>query len=279
MPVMNARLSKFTDDDLISLADTDIDKELKARGYVYGWYKPETFAGVIYILVNPAFPNLVKIGYADDIEKRLYTLNHNSGLPDPFHVYATYKVKKRLEDLKLHELIDSLDPDLRHARNREFYEMSVDAAYTILSAIAEINGSNDLLVKNPLSDDFFGEEEVIVLPEPPTKWSDAVVPNGVYHMRYKVNKTGVQCKATLRVLDGRYIVEKGCTANLENVTSLPPYVKNAREQYLDKNGLSIQDVEFTSPSSAASFVTGKAMNGWITWRTVDGRYIDSLREQ
>ena len=27
--------------------------------------------GVIYILTNPSFPEYVKIGYADDIEKRL----------------------------------------------------------------------------------------------------------------------------------------------------------------------------------------------------------------
>jgi len=28
-------------------------------------------AGVIYILTNPSFPEYVKIGYADDIDKRL----------------------------------------------------------------------------------------------------------------------------------------------------------------------------------------------------------------
>ena len=30
--------------------------------------------GVIYILTNPSFPEYVKIGYADDIEKRLWLL-------------------------------------------------------------------------------------------------------------------------------------------------------------------------------------------------------------
>ena len=41
--------------------------------------------GVIYILTNPSFPDYVKIGYADDIDKRL----------------------------KLHTIIDKLNPDLR----------------------------------------------------------------------------------------------------------------------------------------------------------------------
>ena len=30
--------------------------------------------GVIYILTNPSFPEYVKIGYADDIDKRLLQL-------------------------------------------------------------------------------------------------------------------------------------------------------------------------------------------------------------
>ena len=34
-------------------------------------------AGVIYILTNPSFPEYVKIGYADDIDKRLQQLNRS----------------------------------------------------------------------------------------------------------------------------------------------------------------------------------------------------------
>ena len=33
--------------------------------------------GVIYILTNPSFPEYVKIGYADDIDKRLQQLNRS----------------------------------------------------------------------------------------------------------------------------------------------------------------------------------------------------------
>ena len=151
-------LEKFSDEELLEIFGSDVEAEIKARGYKYGWYKPTEYAGEIYILVNPAFPNLVKIGYANDVEKRVKSFNRNSGLPDPYHVYATYKVKKRLEDLKLHNLIDSLDSDLRHAKNREFYEMSPEKAYEILFVIAQINGDDDLLVLNPFGDDFFKEE-------------------------------------------------------------------------------------------------------------------------
>ena len=45
--------------------------------------------GVIYILTNPSFPDYVKIGYADDIDKRLKQLNRSECIPFAFRVYAT----------------------------------------------------------------------------------------------------------------------------------------------------------------------------------------------
>lgn len=157
-PIDETAAHDMHDDDILAMLKLG-ERELKARDYRMGWHKPVKYAGVIYILVNPAFPSLVKIGYADDIEKRLRSLNRNSGLPDPYHCYATYRVKKRLEDLRLHNLIDTLDSDLRHTSNREFYEMEKEKAYRILYAIAQINGDEDLLQLNPLEDDFFGSPD------------------------------------------------------------------------------------------------------------------------
>lgn len=148
-------LSKYSDEDIINIVSSDAEEELRRRGYVNGWHKKSVFAGAIYVLVNPAFPDLVKIGYADNVQKRIKTLNRNSGLPDPFHCYAVYKVRKRLEDLRLHNLIDTLDPSLRHSKNREFYEMDRQKAYDILSAIAQINGDEEQLSVNPFSDSYF----------------------------------------------------------------------------------------------------------------------------
>ena len=70
-------------------------------------------SGVIYILTNPSFPEYVKIGYADDIDSRLNQLNRSECIPFAFRVYATYEVSNRLVDLKLHNLIDQLNPTLR----------------------------------------------------------------------------------------------------------------------------------------------------------------------
>ena len=70
-------------------------------------------AGVIYILTNPSFPEYVKIGYADDVNKRLAQLNKSECIPFAFRVYATYDVSSRLSDLKIHEIIDSPTPTIK----------------------------------------------------------------------------------------------------------------------------------------------------------------------
>lgn len=116
--------------------------------------------GVIYILTNPSFPEYVKIGYADDIDKRLKQLNRSECIPFAFRVYATYEVNSRLSDLKIHTIIDKLNPNLRSIdtfngvkRIREFYAMAPEDAYSILEAIAEIHGCADKLKKIPPSDE------------------------------------------------------------------------------------------------------------------------------
>lgn len=46
----------------------------------------------LYILTNPSFPEYVKIGYTQDIKKRLEKLNKSKCTPFAFRVYATYDV-------------------------------------------------------------------------------------------------------------------------------------------------------------------------------------------
>ena len=127
--------------------------------------------GCIYVLVNPAFPHLVKIGYADDIENRLKTLNSNSGIPADFHVYLTYENAARLEDKRVHELIDIINPALRYNKKREFYEMTTEQAYNMFLSMATIHGFQDNLVLNPLNDSYIAEmiEKTLPVAEKTTK--------------------------------------------------------------------------------------------------------------
>ena len=102
--------------------------------------------GYIYIMTNPALVNMVKIGYAQNVEERRKQLS-TTALPYEYEVYATYETNGNLEDKKLHQLIDDLNSDLRVSKNREFYVMTSEQAYQLLEAIAIISGSTQRLKK------------------------------------------------------------------------------------------------------------------------------------
>lgn len=169
--------------------------------------------GVIYILTNPSFPEYVKIGYADDIQKRLAQLNRSECVPFAFRVYATYEVNSRLSDLKIHEIIDKLNPNLRSIENfggkkriREFYAMSAEDAYSLLEAIAGIHGCTEKLKKIlPTETDEIAEEIETEVQERAENFSfhNCDIPMGAV-LSY-VNDSTVTCT----VVDGRMIEYNG----------------------------------------------------------------------
>ena len=100
--------------------------------------------GFIYIMTNPALKDMVKIGFAADVEARRKQLS-TTALPYEYEIYATYETSGNLEDKKLHKMIDNLNPDLRVTSNREFFLMSPQDAYELLESIATISGTKDKL--------------------------------------------------------------------------------------------------------------------------------------
>ena len=102
--------------------------------------------GFIYIMTNPALKDMVKIGYATDVESRRKQLS-TTALPYEYEIYATYETSGNLEDKKLHKMIDNLNPDLRISKNREFFVLSPEDAYELLESIATISGTKDKLKK------------------------------------------------------------------------------------------------------------------------------------
>ena len=166
--------------------------------------------GYIYILTNPSFREYVKIGYADDVKKRLKQLNRSECIPFAFRIYATYEVDSRLSDTKIHSIIDKLNPNLRSIetfegkeRKREFYAMSPEDAYSVLEAIAEINGRKDRLHKiKPTAEERDAEEEADAIEEEhremraPFKFSMCGIYPGaeIEFWRSTNERTGIMCK-------------------------------------------------------------------------------------
>ena len=177
--------------------------------------------GHIYILTNPSFPEYVKIGYADDVDRRLSELNRSECTPFAFRVYATYAVQSRLTDIKIHEIIDRINPTLRSIDNvngkkrvREFYAMSAEDAYLMFEAMAEIHGTTDLLVKikpdrNQIEEEETANEVKEVNRERLAPFSFELVgidPNEEVEFWYSsTNNSGIKCK----VIDNKRIEVDG----------------------------------------------------------------------
>ena len=111
--------------------------------------------GAIYIFTNPSFPQYVKIGYAENPQKRLDDANSSTWTPMAFRMYGTYKTPEKNADKILHKLIELLDDKLRvkdnvkgHERKREFFRIKPEDAWAILDNIATISGTTDKLRKN-----------------------------------------------------------------------------------------------------------------------------------
>ncbi len=137
--------------------------------------------GVIYILTNPSFPEYVKIGYADDIAKRLKDLNRSECIPYAFRVYATYGVEERLSDVAIHNMIDKINPALRTVetfdgkkRKKEFYAMTAEDAYEIFDTIAKLSGTRSRLRKLTPEGHEILDEKIAADVEASTKYSEEI---------------------------------------------------------------------------------------------------------
>lgn len=116
----------------------------------------------VYIMTNQGIPDYVKIGYATDLERRRKELSKSSSSPFSFKIYAYYEInekdrseldrdtKETKEDLIIHKLIDTINPDLRaidkdeHTK-REFFKISPETAYEILESMAAFAHTSDSL--------------------------------------------------------------------------------------------------------------------------------------
>ena len=58
---------------------------------------------------------------------------------------------------------------------------------------------------------------------------------------------------------------------VDSFSSIPKDVNEMRKSkdFVNKDGIVLKDIEFSSPTSAAIFVTGRSVNGYIAWRPDD----------
>ncbi len=84
--------------------------------------------------------------------------------------------------------------------------------------------------------------------------------------------------------DGIVTVKKGSRINLRSGSGFKPS-STVKEKLDDtslysEDGILVDDVVFTTLSTAASFVAGRTSNGMLTWKTQDGKYVrETLKKE
>jgi len=85
-----------------------------------------------------------------------------------------------------------------------------------------------------------------------------------------------------------FVVLKGSVGKLENATSVKnTYIEKFRARLLasgiikpeGKNVVFQRDELFRSPSMAGQALLGRTCNGWVDWKTPDGRTLDQVKRQ
>lgn len=103
--------------------------------------------GIVYVLTNPAMPNLVKIGRTtkENPQARIDEL-YNTSVPVPFHCEIAVKVE---DEVQLEKALFELLHPHRTNPSREFFEIDAERLKPLLSLLSEedvtpeVNSSND----------------------------------------------------------------------------------------------------------------------------------------
>lgn len=86
-------------------------------------------SGYVYVFTNPAFPDIVKIGRTNNVDKRLRGLSASSGTPLPFECAYSVKVTNPMlleANTHTHFL------DFRVNQSREFFKVSAEVVRSFL---------------------------------------------------------------------------------------------------------------------------------------------------
>lgn len=74
-----------------------------------------------------------------------------------------------------------------------------------------------------------------------------------------------------------FVVLKGSLISPKDDNTISAKILELRKnRKVDKNNCLLEDVPCNSPSGAAQFAIGKSSNGWIEWKTADGRTLHDL---
>lgn len=223
--------------------------------------------GIIYCMTT-IVQGLVKIGKTgiDNFEQRMYNLERNgyvniAGLQRRFAIEVDdYDEKETL----IHEIFSK-----SNVPNTELFAVDIELVVQLLSSFE----GKQIFPKSISKEEVFNTatDEIQKNTYDTNKY---LIPNGLYYIHEKVKGAGI-VRGTMRVENGKFIVLKESQCLPSDKDWLPETRRNAKIE----NGILMEDVECKSPSTAGWVVLGYANNGWLTWKTKDGKNIDIYRKK
>ena len=130
--------------------------------------------GIVYVLINPCMPGMVKIGMTerDEIDARMKEL-YTTAVPLPFECRFACKVKKS-ECSKIEKALHTAFAPQRVNANREFFRIAPEQAIAILELFKheEITEEVREEIKNDLTPDDIAAQEKSKKKRPPLHFLD-----------------------------------------------------------------------------------------------------------
>lgn len=220
--------------------------------------------GIIYVMTT-VVPGLIKIGKTGlkNFDSRMSTLERNG--------YANITGLKRYFAIEVDDYDEKeimLDEIFSKSRveNTEFFALDIDLVVQLLSSFDGGQVYPETLSKEEMFDAATEKRHI------KGDWSK--IPDGLYY--FQGNRRGFgKIIATMKVENGDFIVLKGSICAPSEDEWQPESRRNAHIE----NNILQEDVICHSPSTAAHVVRGKATNGWVAWKNVDGILIDEFRKK
>lgn len=102
---------------------------------------------------------------------------------------------------------------------------------------------------------------------------------GLLYLRRKIKDVGIIEATGTQTTEGFVVFAGSYISPLDGDTISETIRERRKKVVLDADGKLIEDILFTSPSSAANFITGKSSNGLTSWRDKNGNTLKSLEEK
>jgi len=219
--------------------------------------------GIIYVM-SSCVDGLVKIGKTniDGFEQRMSNIER-----DGYHRISVLKREFAIEvdeydekEKLLHEIFSK-----SRVGDSELFSVNINLVKQLMSSL---DGKVIYPIEETKKEIFINSTEEI---------EKTCIQEGEYYINSKNKATGENINGILIVKDSKFTIKKGSTINpVKNITC-KGWI-NKRQNCIIQNNILLEDFECSSPSMAASIVFGNNMNGWDTWKTINGEPISIFRK-